>query len=155
MKYRTVIPDPEVVSSRSKEGFPWDLTSRRETSRAEWTPDLDLYRLDDQFVVEVDLPGVSREDISLDLEKNRLTLKGHREENTLRSDTSDEDKPSRTYYRQERSTGAFRRTFTLPDGYDDESVSARLNEGVLTIEMICKSPTSRTINVDQNTEEGA
>lgn len=152
MKYRNVIPDRSVISSRSSQGFPWDLTSRRNTNKAEWTPTLDVYRRDNHFVIEVDLPSVSRENISLDLEQNRLTLKGHREEDTPRSEGSEDEESSRTYYRRKRSRGPFRRTFTLPDGFDEESVSARLNDGVLTIEMILKSSTTRNIEVDGASE---
>lgn len=150
MKYRNIFPDPSTISSRSRAGFPWDLTPRRETSRAEWTPAGDLYQRGDRFVVEIDLPGVSREDLSLDLEEGRLTLEGHRNDAPWQrqNENSDDPEASRTYYRRERSKGAFRRTFALPDDLDEENVSARLNDGVLTIEMIRRSPATQTIEVE-------
>lgn len=157
LKYQPVFTDSSVISSRSNQGFPWDLTSRSDTSRTEWSPDLDIYRQDDRFVIEVDLPGVSRDDLSLDLEPGQLTLKGKRTKRTGNdSRNGNEDRPeeesSRTYYRRERSTGAFRRTFSLPDGVDEGSVSARLNNGTLTIEIVRTTPESKTIDVDASPE---
>lgn len=117
MKYRNVFPDPSIISSRSRQGFPWDLSRRRE-------------------------------DLNLDLEEGRLTLDGNRNASTREEEGSEDEEASRTYYRRERSRGAFRRTFALPDDLDEENVSARLNDGVLTIEMIRRSPAKRSIEVE-------
>lgn len=77
------------------------------------------------FHIDADLPGVKKEDISVKVENNILTLKGEiksREE--VREDN---------YYKIESSYGNFSRSFTLPDGVDVENIHAENRDGVLEV----------------------
>jgi HSP20 family protein len=76
-------------------------------------------------VLSFDLPGVSEEEIAVELEDNVLTVSGERER---RSDHSSE-----RFYRFERRYGAFSRSVTLPPGVQEESIKADYNDGVLEI----------------------
>ena len=79
----------------------------------------------DAFVIEVDLPGVQKEDIELKVEENLLTVKAVR---NMKRETREED-----YYLCESSFGVISRSFVLPEGIDKEKVDARYEDGRLYI----------------------
>lgn len=152
MNYRNLLSRYPTMSRRSLKRFPWDLSDRRDTSREEWTPVVDVYEEGDRFVLEIDLPGVDRDDLDVSIEQGRLNLEGQRN-TTPEAEEDSSEESTRTYYRRERAEGFFRRTFTLPEGLDEESISARLNEGVLTVEMMGAKPATRTIDVEESSPE--
>ena len=82
-------------------------------------------RGNDAFVIEVDLPGVQKEDIELKVEENLLTVKAVR---NMKRETKEED-----YYLCESSFGVISRSFVLPEGIDREKVDARYEDGRLYI----------------------
>jgi HSP20 family protein len=90
-----------------------------------WMPAMDLLEDGDAFVLRADLPGMSEEDVNIELEDSTLTLSGERKA----EQTSEEG----GYYRVERASGAFSRSLTLPKGVDPEAVSARFDRGVLEV----------------------
>src|SRR4051795_1717281 len=73
-----------------------------------WVPAMDLVETDDQFVLKADLPGLSEEDVHIEVEDGVLTVSGERK--------AEHEEKKEGYYRVERSFGAFRRSLTLPDG---------------------------------------
>jgi len=77
------------------------------------------------YHIDVDLPGVKKEDISVKVENNVLTLKGERK---TKEEVKKED-----YYKMESSFGSFMRSFTLPDNVDAENIHAENKDGVLEI----------------------
>lgn len=77
------------------------------------------------YHIDVDLPGVKKEDISVKIENNVLTLKGERK---TKEEVKKED-----YYKMESSFGSFTRSFTLPDNVDSENIHAENKDGVLEI----------------------
>ena len=90
-----------------------------------WNPKVDVYEEKDSFVVKAELPGVAKEDISLDVEDRVMTLKGETEQ--------DNEVKEENYYRRERVSGSFERAFTLPADVDPESINAEYKDGVLTV----------------------
>ena len=95
------------------------------TTARRWIPAMDLVETDDHFVLKADLPGLSEDDVHIDVEDNILTVSGERK-------AEHEDKRE-GYVRVERSYGAFRRSLTLPEGVEPEAVSASFENGVLEI----------------------
>jgi len=91
----------------------------------QFVPAVDIASTDDDVTLKVDLPGMKKEDISLDIEENVLTVKGERK-------TESEEKKN-SYYRKERSFGSFKRSFTLSDELLTDDVSAEFVDGVLEI----------------------
>jgi HSP20 family protein len=81
-----------------------------------WIPAMDLVETEDHFVLKADLPGLSEDDVHIDVEDNILTVSGERK-------AEHEDKRE-GYVRVERSYGSFRRSLTLPEGVEPEAVSA-------------------------------
>ena len=90
-----------------------------------WIPAMDLVETDEHFVLKADLPGLTDEDVHIDVEDRVLTVSGERK--------SEHEDKREGYVRVERSYGAFRRSLTLPKGVDAEAVSASFDKGVLEI----------------------
>ena len=90
-----------------------------------WIPAMDLVEERDHYVLRADLPGVSEDDVKVELEDNVLTISGDRK--------SEHEQRKEGYYRVERASGAFSRSLTLPEGIDPESIQARFEKGVLEV----------------------
>lgn len=99
----------------------------QDTSARRWIPAMDLVETDDHFVLRADLPGISEEDVRIELEERVLTISGERK--------SAHESEREGYHRVERAYGAFSRSLTLPDGVDPEGVKARFDRGVLEVEI--------------------
>ncbi|HEY7544185.1 MAG TPA: Hsp20/alpha crystallin family protein, partial [Blastocatellia bacterium] len=95
---------------------------KQETALNAWTPAVDVYEDENAFLIKVDLPEVSREDVKVNLEENLLSISGERRfENEDRRDN---------YHRVERSYGQFYRSFTLPPNVNVEAIDAQYKDGV-------------------------
>lgn len=90
-----------------------------------WVPPIDLMEAEDVFVLSADLPGVSAEDVAIDIERGVLTLSGARSRPGGDGDGA--------LLRAERGYGSFRRQLTLPDGVDPDEIAASFDRGVLEI----------------------
>jgi HSP20 family protein len=90
-----------------------------------WVPAMDLTETDDHFVLRADLPGLSEEDVNIELEEGTLTVSGERK--------SEHEDKREGFYRVERAFGSFSRSLTLPQGIDPESVTASFDRGVLEV----------------------
>ena len=90
-----------------------------------WMPAMDLLESGDDFVLKADLPGLSEEDVTIELEDSTLTISGERK--------SEHEVEGENYLRVERSAGGFSRSLTLPKGVDPEAVTALLDRGVLEV----------------------
>ena len=94
-------------------------------STRRWMPAMDLVESGDHFILRADLPGLSEEDVRIEVEDNTLTISGERKaEHENRQEGS---------FRVERAFGAFSRTLTLPQGVNAEAVSASFDRGVLEV----------------------
>jgi HSP20 family protein len=91
----------------------------------DFTPTVNTREDKDAYYIEVDLPGVKKEDVDISIDKNILTIKGKRE---VREEVQEAD-----YYRVESRYGTFSRSFTLPEKVDVDNVKAHTEDGVLEI----------------------
>jgi HSP20 family protein len=92
-----------------------------------WTPPVDLYETDDALILKAELPGVSKDDVSIEIHQNTLVLRGERKHEA-------EVKEDR-YHRVERAYGSFQRSFMLPTLVDQEHVHASYHDGVLELRL--------------------
>jgi HSP20 family protein len=90
-----------------------------------WVPPVDLVEADDHFVLKADLPGLSEEDVSIEVQDGTLTISGER--------AAQHEDSERGWYRIERSFGSFHRSLTLPEGVDPDGISANFDRGVLEV----------------------
>jgi HSP20 family protein len=90
-----------------------------------WVPAMDLVESDDHLVLRADLPGLSTDDVNIEVKDNVLTVSGERRaEHTDKSDG---------YYRVERAFGSFSRSLSLPRGVDADAIGAEFSDGVLEV----------------------
>ena len=90
-----------------------------------WVPTADVWETDDEVVYEFDLPGIPEEAISVELEDGALTIAAER--------TREQNVEDGKYFRFERRFGTFSRTIGLPQGVNEDAVSAKYEHGVLEV----------------------
>jgi len=100
----------------------WTLPSRGAAASA-WAPATDIDENDDHFLLTVEVPGVKREDIAIELEKDVGRIRGGRK-----------DEERKGLY-AERRWGNFERTFSLPAHVDAQKIEAKLENGLLFVKV--------------------
>lgn len=107
-----------------------------------WMPAVDIYQTGDhEVVLKAELPGMSRDEIDINIENFVLTVKG---EKKAAGDVKDEQ-----YHHVERRYGSFTRSFSLPQTVDTNKVSAEYKDGVLTVRIpLREEARPRQIKVD-------
>ena len=98
-----------------------------------WTPPVDLYETASDYILTADLPGLSRDQINISVDDNKVVIRGERV-------GGPGDMPCEQFHRVERGHGRFSRSFALPEAIDAADVSADLKEGILTV----RSPKARS-----------
>ena len=95
------------------------------TETANWAPKVDIVTKDNKLVTRIDLPGMKKEDVNVELAEGVLTLSGERKKEFK------EEKDN--YFREEREYGSFCRRVPLPKGVKPEEVKASFTNGVLEV----------------------
>jgi HSP20 family protein len=90
-----------------------------------WVPATDIYETSDGYVFKVELPGISKEDIKVELNGDNLSIKGERKE--------EKEVKKEEYHRIERICGSFSRTFQLPKNADGKKIIASMKDGILEL----------------------
>jgi HSP20 family protein len=90
-----------------------------------WSPVVDIYETDEKVIIKVELPGMTKSDVVIEINGNNLVLRGERK---FQKDIREEN-----YHCIERSYGMFSRSFALPDTVDRDNVVANFVEGILEI----------------------
>ena len=93
----------------------------------------DITEKDGQYILEADLPGFKKEDISIDIDKDCLTISAEH-----KSEENEDDK-DKGFIRRERYYGSYSRSFNIK-GINADAISASYNDGVLTLTMPEKTP---------------
>ncbi|MEJ8800949.1 Hsp20/alpha crystallin family protein [Pontibacter sp. H249] len=92
---------------------------------AGFTPHVDACETEKGYEIELALPGVKKEDISIDFQEGRLTITGERK--------LEKKEEGRRYHMMETQYGSFSRSFYLPDKVSPDKISAQLEDGVLLV----------------------
>ena len=100
-----------------------DATSGDQFERADWTPAADIYETESGYLIAIDLPGIDREALEIDIDENRLMVKGIRAIEESRQ------------HRSERPRGRFLRTFSVPASVEQGKIQAEYKDGVLQIRL--------------------
>lgn len=109
-----------------------DATQRRSRSetnqaddldRADWCPSADVYESETEFTIAIDLPGIDRDELKLDMEESRLIVRGERRLTATKG------------ARNERASGTFLRTFGVPASVDQNKINATYKDGVVEIHL--------------------
>ena len=92
-----------------------------------WAPPVDIRESGEALTLTAELPGLTKDDVSITVENNVLTLSGERK--------LEKEAKGETFHRVERTYGSFSRSFTLPATVRTDQVAARFENGVLTISL--------------------
>ncbi|AKI97320.1 Hsp20/alpha crystallin family protein [Kosmotoga pacifica] len=90
-------------------------------------PEVDIYETDDSIVIEMDVPGIKKNDLKIKLEDGILTISGEKK--------YEKKEKSKSYHLIERGFGSFSRSFRVPDTIDHTKIKANYDNGVLKIEL--------------------
>lgn len=102
-----------------------DRATNEELENAVWSPLTDIAENKDQYILKMDLPGVSKENLKLSYSDGELIINGERKQEK-------EDKDSK-YHRIERTYGKYFRSFSLPQTIQADKINAEFNDGQLTV----------------------
>lgn len=104
--------------------FSWRLDDS-DSNFSMWSPTTDMVETDEEYVIELDLPGITKNDVQINSHDNVLTIEGER-----RQERSEEYKGM---LRSEREFGSFKRSIMLPVSIVDDKIKATFKDGVLRI----------------------
>jgi HSP20 family protein len=103
----------------------WSPLSWPDVTTTAFTPVADVEETDDAYLVELEVPGIKRDDLDIEVSGRRLSVRGERKEKERVG----------VLRRRERAVGRFSYELTLPSGIEEDEVEARLDDGVLTIRL--------------------
>jgi HSP20 family protein len=120
---------------------------RMDLNNGEWMPQIEVLQNNGQFMVRADLPGLTKEDVKVEITNDLLTISGERKE--------EKEEKRDGFYRSERSYGSFYRQIPLPEGAKTENAAATFANGVLEITIPAPkvaAPT-RKLEINEPTEK--
>jgi len=120
-------------------GRRWASPLRREAGTDAWAPAIDVFQKNNEVTIRADLPGLKREDVTVDIDDDAVTIQGERKH--------EHEEEREGYYRTERSYGSFCRVIPLPPGSITEQAKANFKDGVLEVTMPAP-PASRGRRLD-------
>jgi len=110
-----------------EDAFPRTPGEEEDLSVSAWRPAVDIYEAEDGVFITMDLPGVKKEEVAIEVKNNLLTIHGQRRVQT-------EIREER-YYRRERACGTFLRSFSLHSDIAPDKIKASFKNGVLTVQV--------------------
>lgn len=133
---------------RAFEGWPsfrWSaFRARPALEAAAWFPEIDVFEKDNRLITKIDLPGLKREEVKVEVTDGHLAISGERKRET--------EEKKEHFYRSEREYGSFYRAVPLPEGAKLEDVKATFADGVLevSVPLPAKAETkARTIEIQE------
>ena len=124
---RQMTPDfDRMFESSAWPSFRWpSFRTRPAAEAATWFPEIDVFEKDNRLVTKIDLPGMKKEDVKVEVTDGQLAISGERK--------SESEEKRENFYRCEREYGSFYRAVPLPEGVKLEDVKAMFSDGVLEV----------------------
>lgn len=119
----TELMDRQVMEAISQ-GM-WPLGLRDELYCGDWAPAADIADIGDKFLIRIEVPGITKDNLKIEIEKNLLVVSGTR--------TKGMNEEQARLIRSERRCGSFVRSFRLPENIDRAAISAALTDGIADI----------------------
>jgi HSP20 family protein len=108
-------------------GFGTEFGTLADVEDSMWLPQVEAFERDGKLIVRADLPGLTKDDINVDITDDAIKIRGERRQ--------EKEEDEEGYYRSERSYGSFYREIPLPSGVNREEANASFRNGVLEITM--------------------
>jgi HSP20 family protein len=105
--------------------FRWPALARPLTDAATWLPEIDVFEQGNRLITKIDLPGMKKEDVKVEVTDGYLAISGERK--------AEAEEKKEQFYRCERQYGSFYRAVPLPEGVKFENVKATFADGVLEV----------------------
>jgi HSP20 family protein len=105
--------------------FRWPSLRRRATSEIGWYPEIDVFERDNRLITKIDLPGMRKEDVKVEVTDGQLAISDERKREA--------EEKREEFYQCEREYGSFYRAVPLPEGAKVEDVKATFTDGVLEV----------------------
>ena len=123
----------------------WGTTPQPTTTESAWLPRVDIREEHDAVLLSAELPGVSKDEVTVQLENGVLTVSGEKK--------SEQSENENGFYRCERVYGAFKRSFRVPETVDAAKISAEFVNGVLKL-TLPKRPEAAARQIEVKADEG-
>jgi HSP20 family protein len=120
-------PFAELEELREQFNRVFNQVQEKNEKELAFTPVVNTREADDAYYIEVELPGVKKEDINIDVDDNTLTISGERK---IKDEHKDDN-----FYKVESVYGKFERSFSLPEDADTDKIEASSKNGVLEIKI--------------------
>lgn len=124
-----------------EDSFPRSREEEEDLAPCAWRPSVDIYETPENIIIEADLPGISKNQVSVEVKDNILTLRGERA-----LEATDHN-----YLKKERCCGTFQRAFTMQYTVTPEKIKAKFKDGVLEISIPKpeeEKPKRISVNID-------
>jgi HSP20 family protein len=118
---------PDRINKVFDDAFARNGRYEADAAACSWIPPVDIFETSTGFVIRMEVPGMKKEDVAVELRENILSVRGERKPDPA---VRDDD-----YFRQEICKGIFQRSFTLQYGVNLEKIKASVKDGILTIEL--------------------
>jgi HSP20 family protein len=125
--FRNIATLQDRINRLFEDAFPRTAGEDEDLAASAWHPQVDIFDAETGVTVLVDLPGINKNDVSVEVKENILTIKGSR----APVEAVDESK----YYRRERICGSFQRSFAMRGDVAPDQIKATFKNGVLKIEL--------------------
>lgn len=127
-------------------GFGREFDRLAELEGSMWSPQVEAFEREGKLIVRADLPGLTKDDIKVDVTNDAIKIRGERRQEKEESEEG--------YYRSERSYGSFYREIPLPSGVNGDEANATFLNGVLeiTLPAPARQSASRRIEIGEGTE---
>jgi HSP20 family protein len=139
---RLTTRDPFAILDAFWPSFRWP--SLEMADRSAWSPTIEVFERDNRLVTKVDLPGLKKEDVKVEVTDNQLTISGERKREV--------EEKKKNVYRSEREYGSFYRSVPLPEGVKIEDVKATFADGVLEVSVplpVRPQPRARKVEIQE------
>lgn len=127
----------------NREMFPFDA----EFKKFDWMPQIEILKSNGDLMVKADLPGLTKEDVKVEMTEDALMISGERKEET--------EEKREDFYRTERNYGRFFRRIPLPEGAHTDKANAVFTNGVLEVKIPVarKEPRTRKLEIKDTAEK--
>ncbi len=132
-------PGSDVAGRRFSDIMDEFFNDALSTRQSTFAPSIDVSETEKQYIIDVEVPGMDKKDIDLNVDNNTLTISGERK--------FEKEEDGKQYHRVESHYGSFSRTFTLPDNADIDTINASYKNGILNI-TVNKSEKSMKKQID-------
>ena len=141
--FRNVATLQDRINRLFDDAFPRARGMDEDVAQCAWRPAVDIYETEEAIVFKAELPGINKEDVSVEVKDNVLTIKGERAEEKAVNDEN--------YFRRERCFGVFSRSFNLQQTVAPENIKAKFKNGILEVTIpkpIQEKPKQVSVNVE-------